>query len=156
MGYLFAKSGIVDNIRNYARLKYILLTGALSAVLGGAFLVTKLESLHEVSNYAGAIFYAIIILSVYYKSYPHLRFLEPYGKLGLTNYSFQGIIGVALIMTVFIPNHISMEWIFATMLVLFAAQLLFSTIWLRHFKYGPLEHLWRCATNMTWVKNLIK
>ena len=35
-------------------------------------------------------------------------------------------------------------------LALYAAQVLASTWWLRRFRFGPLEWLWRSATYAAW------
>ena len=90
---------------------------------------------------------------LYYKTYPFFRFLEPYGKLGLTNYSMQGIVGIVLAGILFVPYHISFEYYLLTMILFYVVQVVFSIIWLRYYKYGPFEWLWRCATEKRWIKN---
>jgi uncharacterized protein len=37
--------------------------------------------------------------------------------------------------------------VFPAALALFAAQVAFSRWWLSRYRYGPLEWVWRCATN---------
>jgi uncharacterized protein len=39
---------------------------------------------------------------------------------------------------------------FAFVFVVFAAQVVFSHLWLRHFRYGPFEWLWRSITYWRW------
>nr|WP_298369463.1 DUF418 domain-containing protein [uncultured Lutibacter sp.] len=35
---------------------------------------------------------------------------------------------------------------FLTAIMVFAFQILFSKIWLKYFRFGPLEWIWRCLT----------
>jgi uncharacterized protein len=41
-------------------------------------------------------------------------------------------------------------------LLVFAAQLLASPLWLKYFYYGPLEWVWRIGTHMKWVPMIRK
>ena len=79
--------------------------------------------------------------------------LTPYGRMGLTNYELQGIIGC------FLFSGWALGGIFsglsATMLcligiVFYVLQILFSRWWLNNFKYGPWEWFWRSATYLKW------
>jgi uncharacterized protein len=36
-------------------------------------------------------------------------------------------------------------------LLIFAVQVVLAALWLRHFRYGPVEWLWRCGTYGTWL-----
>lgn len=40
-------------------------------------------------------------------------------------------------------------------LVFYVIQLLFSYHWLKKYKNGPLEYLWRCATERKWLPLLL-
>jgi uncharacterized protein len=39
---------------------------------------------------------------------------------------------------------------FASALTCFAMEVAFSTVWLRHFRFGPAEWLWRSITYGSW------
>lgn len=80
-----------------------------------------------------------------------LAVLAPYGRMGLTNYVAQSVIGVML----FAPWAFgatfaawSVTAIFLLGLVIYVAQIVVSAMWLKYFKYGPLEWFWRTATYM--------
>ncbi|MBQ8438528.1 MAG: DUF418 domain-containing protein [Alistipes sp.] len=79
--------------------------------------------------------------------------LTPYGRMGLTNYELQGIIGCFLFSGWALGGTFS--GLSATMLALigvvfYIIQILFSRWWLNNFKYGPWEWFWRSATYLKW------
>lgn len=155
LGYCLAKSGIIEHIKEYATMKWLIVFSVLYIILiltDWRFHVPVFKSLGYL---CGALCYAILFFMIYNKTYPFFRFLEPYGKLGLTNYSMQGIVGVILTALFFIPYHWPFEYILVAMLLFYVLQVVFSIIWLKHFKYGPLEWLWRCATEKKWLTNKV-
>jgi uncharacterized protein len=81
------------------------------------------------------------------------RLMGPFaavGRMALTNYFMQTVIctlvfyghGLGLFGEV---NRVEQLGFVAA---IFAFQLVFSPLWLRHFNFGPMEWLWRCATYM--------
>lgn len=72
--------------------------------------------------------------------------LAPFGRMALTNYLMQTVVFVVAGRALGLED--SSAW--GTALALTAAILMFqialSAWWLRTFRYGPLEWLWRCAT----------
>lgn len=156
LGYCIAKGGIIDKIENYTNFKYIGAFFLAYLILGFISYYFHFRPLLRVSYMFGSFFYATLFLWLYYRFYPNLRFLEPYGKLGLTNYSCQSIFGVILATCLYMPFDMPIEFVLLCTLAFFVLQLIFSTIWLRHFKYGPFEWLWRCGTNMKLIDNRIR
>ncbi|MFJ7913972.1 MULTISPECIES: DUF418 domain-containing protein [unclassified Lysinibacillus] len=81
--------------------------------------------------------------------------LKDYGRMALSNYLGQTAL-ILLIGNAFdlIGNirFIQSLWICISIYII---QLLFSKIWLRYFKFGPLEWLWRMGTYWT-VPSLLK
>lgn len=77
-----------------------------------------------------------------------LRVLAPFGRMSLSNYVVQGLIGVPL----FYGFGLALfRWFgpFYSVLVgvaMLAGQIAFSHFWLKRFSYGPLEWLWRALT----------
>ena len=82
-----------------------------------------------------------------------LDVLAPYGRMGLTNYVSQSIIGACLFAMWGLGSTFG-AWGYAELMIvglgLYISQIIISTIWLRYFKYGPLEWLWRSATYLKW------
>lgn len=98
--------------------------------------------------------FLIIILSgfilLYQKSkwQKRLSFFAPYGRMALTNYVSQAIVGSFLLFGwgLGLCEHIRTLYLFLIAIALVIVQMLACKIWLNHFKYGPLEWLWRSGT----------
>ena len=81
-----------------------------------------------------------------------LGMLAPYGRMALSNYVLQSIIGT------FLLYHWGLGWLGTigntqTLLIALGVivfQVMMSTWWLNRFHYGPLEWLWRSATKLSW------
>ncbi len=77
--------------------------------------------------------------------------LVPAGKMTLTLYVGQSVVGVMVFYGwgLGLWNQVSNAEAVLGGLVAFAAQLALAAWWFRHFRYGPLEWLWRAATRTT-------
>jgi len=82
---------------------------------------------------------------------PSLPFLPPIaavGRMALTNYLMQSLIAT----TIFYGYGLGLGGTVGRLgtigiaLLIFAAQILFSVLWLGFFRYGPVEWLWRSLT----------
>ena len=153
LGYCIAMSGIIENLEKKSTLKNFLFLTISYVLLVWVSLLFNLPVLKGMGYLCGSFCYAILFLLIYYKSYPFFRFLEPYGKLGLTNYSMQGVVGVCLSGLVFIPFHWPFEFVLLTLILFYVFQVIFSIVWLKYYKYGPFEWLWRCATARKFTSN---
>ncbi len=82
------------------------------------------------------------------------RFIIPYGKMSLTNYIFQSIIGVTLYYH-FGFGLFDKVGAFGSVCIacaIFTFQLGYSRLWLRTHPQGPLEYLWKRGTWLNWQK----
>lgn len=83
----------------------------------------------------------------------YLDVLSPYGRMGLTNYEMQGVIG-AFLFSMWGFGSIFGSWgateVFVLGIVVYVVQIVFSKYWLKYFLYGPLEWLWRSGTYLKW------
>ena len=84
------------------------------------------------------------------------RVLAPFaavGRMSLTNYVTQSVVGLALFYGCGLGLWgsfgitIAVGYLFA----FFAVQAMLSAWWLHHFNYGPLEWVWRCLTYGRWL-----
>ncbi|MDE5595548.1 MAG: DUF418 domain-containing protein [Muribaculaceae bacterium] len=79
------------------------------------------------------------------------RMLIPYGRMSLTNYICQSIIGVTIFyhcgLGLYDKTGASACVIIAIIIV--TLQSLFSCDWLKHHKQGPLEYIWK---RLTWMR----
>ena len=79
--------------------------------------------------------------------------LTPYGRMGLTNYELQAIIGAFLFAgwafgSVF--SGLSSTMLCLIGILFYVIQMWVSKWWLTYFKYGPWEWFWRTATYLKW------
>lgn len=81
-----------------------------------------------------------------------LRWLVPVGRMALSQYLLQSLVWT----TVFygyglgLWGQVPRIWHPALVVVFFALQVVSSHWWLKHFRYGPVEWLWRCFTYWRW------
>ncbi|MCI0622097.1 MAG: DUF418 domain-containing protein [Acidobacteria bacterium] len=92
---------------------------------------------------------AFVLLWQHARSRRSLSRLVPMGRMALTNYLAQTLLGLAIYYGYGLGWYGRMP-ILVTMLVvvpsILLAELLLSAWWLRHFRYGPMEWIWRQAT----------
>ncbi|MFG1750053.1 DUF418 domain-containing protein [Streptosporangium sandarakinum] len=82
---------------------------------------------------------------------PLLAALAPLGRMALTNYLLSTVaILAALPLLLAVPTRAGVLALSAAVL---AAQIVLSRLWLRRFRYGPAEWLWRCLTWLERVPN---
>ncbi|TDD09635.1 DUF418 domain-containing protein [Nonomuraea deserti] len=78
---------------------------------------------------------------------PVLRVVfAPLGRMALTNYLTATLLVLAASRLLGLPVGQSLQVAFPTAGAILAAQWLLSTLWLRRYRQGPLEWLWRWAT----------
>ena len=68
------------------------------------------------------------------------------GRMALTNYLTQTIIGITVLRGVFEFDSLGRAQIFGLVLAIWGLQVTWSKWWLNRFKFGPFEWAWRCAT----------
>lgn len=83
---------------------------------------------------------------------PRLQWLAPAGRMALTNYLLQSVIGTLIFYGYGLGQWGRIDRLGQLGLVLgvFALQGLASRWWLARFHFGPMEWLWRAATYLRW------
>lgn len=147
LGYYFAKRGIVDHMDEILKVKHICFSLVITILFYALFYISGIRLFVSCATLSCAILYVIIFIVLYNKVPKFFRHFEAYGKLGLTNYSLQGTIGV-IIMSFLITAKFSLEYIVGIFIGVYMLQLIFSNIWMCYFTYGPFEYIWRCLTNL--------
>jgi uncharacterized protein len=138
VGALAWRSGIVQNPRR-------LFAIALPAIgLGAGLLYRGIEPLGTIVLALG---YGAAILGIaqFERGKKLLGWAAPLGRMAFTNYVVQSVIfgwifygyGLGLF------GRLGITPALAIGLIVYAAQVRFSTWWLQHYRYGPLEWLWR-------------
>lgn len=118
------------------------MTQSLQFLLGG--------SVYDVFNAALAAIYVGIVVTLFQKEKWRARLMNFYelGRMGLTTYLTQALIGTTLLFSFgfdLLGDYGAIVWTL-TALIVFAFQILFSKWWLTRFQYGPVEWLWRSLT----------
>ncbi|MEM9234305.1 MAG: DUF418 domain-containing protein, partial [Pseudomonadota bacterium] len=77
-----------------------------------------------------------------------LRIFAAPGRMALTNYLAQSAAGIAIFYGVGygLAGKTPPAVFVLIALGVYAVQIIMSAFWLKYFKYGPAEWLWRCAT----------
>lgn len=80
--------------------------------------------------------------------------LAPYGRMALTNYVVQTLIGTTLLYNFGfgLIGQLSSADMFGIAVAVILMQVALSAAWLRHYRFGPLEWLWRSATWVEWQR----
>lgn len=153
-GYWMARKKLMNNIKNWATPKTILILFVTYIVFykGGWYLHTPMLS--KIGCAFGAAFMATLFLSIYGLFPRGMKLLEAYGRMGLTNYSFQGVIGTCSLALFLLPHKVDFVYILLYFILVYIFQCLFSYVWLKYFKYGPMEYIWRSMVNLQFANPL--
>lgn len=113
-------------------------------------LLIILSSLHK---FAFMLILVSGVLMAYYRTSLRqiLTFIVPYGRMSLTCYITQSIIGSFLFYHwgLSLHDNIGITGSLGVGILLFVLQLAFCRWWMSHHSHGPLEYLWKRAT---WLK----
>ena len=103
-----------------------------------------------ISDVIMGLFYLWIIGYIwFFTNYKWL--LKPFqfvGRMALTNYIMQSIIGLILFTSCGLGMYevAGPFQLFLLSLLIFMLQVIYSWFWLKNFRYGPLEWVWRCLS----------
>lgn len=147
-GYYIGKSEIILSLERYISTKLVIISFVLFIVSTFLYHQSFGLVLYSVNSLIGALTYSICFIYLYIKLKVHFSALERYGKMGLSNYTFQNVCGVIFCVLIFIPYGFSFDSVLICMLVFYSIQMILSFVWLKYNKYGPLEGLWRSITNL--------
>lgn len=92
--------------------------------------------------------YAALIALVYQKRSAIFKWFEPVGKMALTNYIAQSTLSILVFYGIGLglSGKFSFTFLILYCCMFFIFQIIFSTLWLKKFKIGPFEWLWRKFT----------
>jgi uncharacterized protein len=120
-----------------------------NAAAGAVFLFV-----YDVFNAAMVVFFVsgLTLLMLRRRWQAVLFKLAPVGKMALSSYIMQTVFGLLMFygagLGLYGKTSPGLNYIIA--ITFFFMQVGFSTWWLRHFNYGPLEWLWRSGTLLKW------
>ena len=100
-----------------------------------------------------SLFYAAGIALLYHSNkHTLLNIFSPVGRMALTNYLMQSLICCVIFMNYGFGwfGHVGSAKLMLIAIAIYTAQVIFSHWWLRQFRFGPMEWLWRSATYGKW------
>jgi uncharacterized protein len=111
-------------------------------------LVSSYCNLAQMAVWAGG----FVLLFQWVKARAVLRRLAPFGRMSLTCYVMQGLVGVPLFygFGLALYHHLGPFYSVLVGAALALLLLVAAHLWVKRFHYGPLEWLWRCATLLTF------
>jgi len=80
------------------------------------------------------------------------RRVRAVGRMALTNYLAQTVLGLTLLRLGFDGSH-SRSALLAVVFGVWVLQLACSEPWLKRYRFGPMEWIWRSVTYGRWVPN---
>ncbi|MFI3287171.1 MAG: DUF418 domain-containing protein [Rikenellaceae bacterium] len=109
----------------------------------------------SLSNFAFTVVLTSSIVIAYYNSKTLKKWLSkliPYGRMSLTNYLVQSLVGAFIFYNwgLGLYDTLGITYSFLTGIVLFIGQYHLCRLWLSHFRQGPFEYLWKKAT---WINS---
>lgn len=116
-------------------------------------------TVQDISNLAlsSSIVALFLVLYTHSLSRKILEIFLPYGRMALSNYVGQTVVGTYIFFGWGLGLLGSIGAAHAILIGqgIFVFQVVFSRIWLKYFRYGPLEWLWRSGTYLKW-QSLLK
>ena len=125
----------------------------------GSYYRLKISGLYRTISYAigvaplAAAYVALFMLAFQNNVLKRIMsVLAPVGKMAFSNYIMHTLIGNFVFLNAGLGYMGSVGPVYYTLfaLLVFAFQVIFSTIWLTYFNYGPIEWIWRSATYKKW------
>lgn len=140
----------------------LVLTGTLFAAAGDGGAQMRFDSWllmfaltsFDLFNCSLAVFFLCSFVLLYRRKFGErvLSKLVPYGRTALSNYLLQTLIGTFLIYHygLGLMGEVSNTETLGIAIAVLAIQIWLSTVWLRYFRFGPVEWLWRSGTKLGW------
>jgi len=164
IGSWFARSGAIAHPGAHQRLFTWLRRGALPLGLALMLVCTWYQpwlapgrfDLRSAAAYGGTAVAGLLMCLGYLAwgvRWSHaLRWLAPAGRMALSNYLAQSLVCTLLFYGYGLGwfEQMGRAWQLLFAVALFAAQVALSRAWLRHFRFGPMEWLWRAITYWRW------
>lgn len=96
------------------------------------------------------IFSVFCLIYIKFSKAKVFNYLAVYGRMSLTNYISQSIIGVIIFYGwgFGLYRYLGSSWSLIYGMLFFILQVAFSKYWMKHHYYGPIEWLWRALTQL--------
>jgi len=166
LGYYAYRQGFFQDLPgNRAFIRKVLIFGLILGIVGNiafsALAGNEAPFPPSLAGVGGVVAYAYgvpalalgiiaLVATLWQKSAWHrvFSFLAPVGRMALTNYLLQTVTCVLIFYGYGFGLFGKIGALTATLIALgiFSLQIVISTLWLKHFAYGPMEWIWRQLT----------
>ena len=165
LGFYAGRKMIYTNLEKYIslfkKLRFWGFVIGIPAAIGCTYFEIFGKGIPDPMGLGHTFFYAISVvpLSLAYasviclhwikkKGNSKLKVLAPLGRMALTNYLMQTIIGITLYYGVGFGfgGNIGPAIFIPIGLAVYVFQILYSNLWFKYFNYGPMEWIWRQLT----------
>ncbi|SDB58402.1 uncharacterized protein SAMN03097699_2305 [Flavobacteriaceae bacterium MAR_2010_188] len=164
LGYYVGRNKIYANLHQYKNLfKKILIYGLIIGIPANVGMVYSIwgenwspgvDMLNTVAYALGVVPLALAYvtgLCLYWikkNGQTKLLIFAPVGRMALTNYIMQTILGIIIFYEVGLGwgGYIGPALFLPFAFIIFIFQVIFSRYWLKYFSYGPIEWIWRQLT----------
>ena len=68
------------------------------------------------------------------------------GRMAFTNYILQSVVGYIIMRSFNFYHSFSVVDCILIVMITFSFQIVLSKLWLKYYRFGPLEWLWRCIS----------
>jgi uncharacterized protein len=157
LGLIIGRGDLLANLDQYKPLLYRWGWIGLWTGLAGNFLFVwglddKNMALAGIGITSGAPALSLWYISLIVRFAGRLRALAPVGQMALTNYLSQTVICTTLFYGYGfgLYNEVNPAPRLLLILAIYGAQIVFSRWWLRRFRFGPVEWVWRSLTYGSW------
>ena len=163
LGLWFVRAGVMANTREHLPLFRKLVMFALPFGVGLGLIGSQIAThstpgtpngwqfahgLLMLGNLPACLGYvSVIVLMLHSRMFAGIKVLAPFGRMALTNYLTHSLV----FSTVFYGYGfglfgIERIWQLGCVVAMVLVQIPLSHLWLSHFRYGPMEWLWRAIT----------
>src|SRR5687767_10011473 len=165
LGFYAGRKMIYTNLEKYIslfkKLRFWGFVIGIPAAIGCTYFEIFGKGIPDLMGLGHTFFYAISVvpLSLAYasviclhwikkKGNSKLKVLAPLGRMALTNYIMQTILGIIIYYGIGfgLGGNIGPALFIPIGLAVYAFQVLYSNLWFKYFNYGPLEWIWRMLT----------
>ncbi|ULQ55485.1 DUF418 domain-containing protein [Flavihumibacter rivuli] len=165
LGFYAGRKMIHLHLESYTRIFRLLRKWGLIIGIPAAFCCTYFEIFQpHIPNPVGlahTVFFALSVVPlclaytsivclhwIKHKDTSILRFLAPMGRMALTNYLMQTVLGISIFYGVGLGlgGNIGPSLYLPIGLLIYLFQVIFSNWWFSRFNFGPMEWIWRQLT----------
>jgi uncharacterized protein len=153
LGLVVGRSGVLNNPDTYRPVlrRWRWLAGGVGLVFNGVLVIGLLIGdpwLWSVGMHIGAPVLAFFYASIILLNADRLSALAPVGQMALTNYLTHSIVATLIFYEygLGLYDQVTPLMQLGLVAVIYGTQIVISNWWLRRFRFGPLEWVWRCLT----------